>query len=367
MRSSRGRATSSIEGAAMTRVIGETGTEPTARVLNIQRMSTEDGPGIRTTVFFKGCGLSCLWCHNPESISAKPQVQWVETKCIGCGTCIAVCPQKALRDNGNAIEIDRDLCTGCGKCADECPATAMEFLGKPWRVDELVAEVEKDRAYFENSGGGVTASGGDPTVQAPFVEAFLKGCMGRGLHTALDTCGMCSFRALENLLPYSDLVLYDLKEMDPLLHEKFTGSRNERIIENLLSLRDVMRASGRPSELWLRTPLIPGATATEENITEIGRFIAGKMGDTVSRWELCSFNNLCRDKYRRLGLDWTYKSSQLLTREFLDRLTETARRSGIDPRIVQWTGATRVEGREDASREKDGTSHLRLVKGCPSC
>jgi pyruvate formate lyase activating enzyme len=338
-----------------------------ARILNIQRMSTEDGPGIRTTVFFKGCGLSCSWCHNPESISSKPQIQWIENKCIGCKTCESVCPEHALSLSSEGMIINREMCTGCGLCASECPSTAMELLGKTWELGELLDEVVKDRAYFESSGGGITVSGGDPTVQAGFVECFLKECRERGLHTALDTCGLCNTRALDKLLPYTDLVLYDLKEIDSSLHERFTGNSNEKIFENIRYIRDYIRQHDNVPQLWLRTPLIPGATATEENISGLGAFIARELSDVAARWELCSFNNLCRDKYRRLGLDWQFKNEQLLTREFLEKLTETAKRSGIEPGLVQWTGATRVETRIEDRDTADKKPSLRLVKGCGTC
>ncbi|MDD5712655.1 MAG: glycyl-radical enzyme activating protein [Smithellaceae bacterium] len=333
-----------------------------AIVLNIQRMSTEDGPGIRTTVFFKGCPLACLWCHNPESISLKPQIQWIETKCIGCKSCIASCPRKALKDTGEAIVIARESCDGCGICTEACPATAMELLGKNWELATLLREVEKDRAYFENSGGGITVSGGDPTVQTEFVASFLRGCKERGLHTALDTCGLCSRSSLEKLLPFADLVLYDIKEIDPDAHRQFTGHGNERILENLLYVAERMRAHGQPKELWIRTPIIPGATATEGNLLGIGNFLSSHLGKLVSRWELCSFNNLCRDKYRRLGRDWLFQERPLLTRAFMESMTAAAKASGVDPDIVHWTGATRVEQAGDTAEEE--WPKLKLVKGC---
>ncbi|MCU0845679.1 MAG: glycyl-radical enzyme activating protein [Spirochaetes bacterium] len=342
----------------------DTTTAPTATVLNIQRMSTEDGPGIRTTVFFKGCGLSCSWCHNPESISLKPQVQWIENRCIGCRSCVAACPEGALVFGAAGVVIDRERCAGCGACADACPSTAMELLGRKWALEDLVREVEKDRAYFEQSGGGVTASGGDPTVQAPFVAEFLRECTLRGLHTALDTCGYSSRQALETILPHADMVLFDLKILDSAEHRRRTGAPNERILENILFVCDYMKASGRPSSLWIRTPLIPGATATPENIAAIGAFIAQNLESAIERWELCSFNNLCRDKYRRLGIDWEFRDTALLSRDDLDGLAAVARRALSNPSIVQWTGAPRVEKDSDGG---PGKRHLTLVKGCTTC
>ncbi|MEA3223234.1 MAG: glycyl-radical enzyme activating protein [Thermodesulfobacteriota bacterium] len=335
----------------------------TATVLNIQRMSTEDGPGIRTTVFFKGCSLACTWCHNPESISMKPQIQWIETKCIGCKTCVDICPESALTFTPEGIKINKDLCNGCGICSEECPSTAMEMLGKKWNIDDLLDEVEKDRAYFENSGGGITVSGGEPAMQAPFIAAFLEGCSKRGLHTTMDTCGMCTTKVLDMILPHTDMVLYDLKEIDPERHKRFTGHSNEKILDNAIYIREYIKTHKRPYTLWIRTPIIPDATATSKNIRGIGDFIAKNLNHIVSRWELCSFNNLCRDKYLRLGIDWSFKDYELLTKEFMEHLTEAAKDSGVDPKIVHWTGATRVE-KEVSTTPDDGGHKLHLVKSC---
>ncbi len=275
-------------------------------------MSTEDGPGIRTTVFFKGCSLNCLWCHNPESISPHPQVHWVSNQCIGCKTCLEVCPEGALAFTSAGNRVDRNRCTGCGLCAEECPANALELLGRTWNLDDLFAEVMKDRTYFEKSGGGVTLSGGEPTMQAGFNRELLKRLTESGIHTALDTCGMCSPKALQGLLPYCDLLLFDVKEIDSEKHVKFTGTGNEKILENLIHVRDWMQSNDRPKKLWIRTPIIPDATATSENIRGIGKFIAANLDGLVDRWELCAFNNLCKDKYLRLNLDWTYRDRDLL-------------------------------------------------------
>jgi len=306
-------------------------------------MSTEDGPGIRTTAFTKGCPLRCLWCHNPESIPRESQVIWVGSRCIGCLTCINTCPKKALIKGEKGIIIDRKLCDGCGKCAEECPSTAMELLGHDWEAGALVGELIKDRAYFETSGGGVTVSGGEPTMQTEFVAEVLKELRGKGIPTALDTCGLCRRESLDLLLSNSDMVLFDLKVMDPTLHKELTGVSNERILENLLHIRDTMKQKGLPSELWIRTPIIPGATDDEKIIRDIGGYISRNLNGTVKRWDLCAFNNLCRDKYTRLGMDWTYRSTKPLKKEVMEKMAEAARQSGVDPSIVQWSGATRLE------------------------
>ena len=322
-----------------------------ATILEIVRMSTEDGPGIRTTVFFKGCTLNCAWCHNPESISIKPQLQWVGSRCIGCKTCLEVCKENALTLTETGMQIDRSRCTGCGDCAAECPGTAMELMGKIWHLDDLVEEVIKDRAYFETSGGGVTISGGEPTMQAGFAGAFLKALRQKGLHTALDTCGHCSREALNQTLPYAALVLFDMKLITPEAHKKFTGHDNKRILDNLLYVANYIRSHVYPSELWIRTPIIPNATANSENISGIGQFIASHLNDVVQRWELCAFNNLCRDKYYRLDQPWAFSDENLLTKSFLDELTDTAKHSGVDPGIVMPTGATRMESSETEEKQ----------------
>ena len=320
------------------------------RILHLQRLSTEDGPGIRTTVFFKGCPLHCEWCHNPESISPYPQVQWLENRCIGCGTCSSACPNGCLTVTERGVTIDRDCCTGCGSCAKACPANAMELLGNAVSVEDLVREVCKDRTYFETSGGGVTASGGEPTMQPEFVAAFLAQLQEAGISTALDTCGLASRASLAKILPYVDLVLFDLKEIDPEKHRVFTGQRNEAIFQTLLYVRDYIAGRSPETRLWIRTPLIPGATATPENLTGLGGFIARNLDGHVERWELCAFNNLCRDKYRRLGLEWRFMDTPLLTAKALHALEQCAKRSGVEPDMVIATGATRMEENTEVAK-----------------
>lgn len=319
------------------------GSKPTATILEIQRMSTEDGPGIRTTVFFKGCSLKCKWCHNPESIARHPQVHWIDSRCLGCKTCVDVCPANALSVTAEGVKINRAACRGCGTCAAECPATAMELLGKEWTMDDLIHEVIKDRAYFENSGGGITVSGGEPGMQAEFIGAFLQSLREKGIHTAVDTCGLCSQKALNQLLPYAAMVLYDIKEIQREKHKAFTGEYNDKILENLLYAAAYIRNHVYPAALWIRTPVIPGMTDRNENIFAIGNFIAKHLGDVVNRWELCAFNNLCTDKYLRLDKEWVLKDALLLEKKSMEQFTQLARASGINPEIVVWSGSTRFE------------------------
>ncbi len=314
----------------------------TGRILHIQRLSTEDGPGIRTTVFFKGCPLHCTWCHNPESLSSRTQTQWFKVRCLGCKTCVSVCPHGCLTMTEVGLTIDRERCQACGTCAEACPAGAIEALGRTMTQAEVISELVKDRAYYEKSGGGVTLSGGEPTFQPEFAEALLRSLKELGISTAIDTCGLTTAQTLDRLLPFTDLILFDLKMLDQKQHFDFTGQSNDRILRNLIYLRDTILLNKLNIELWIRTPLIPGATATEENLRGIGIYLAEQLDGFVSRWELCAFNNLCRDQYKRLGLDWKYAQTPLMTAEELTGCALSARSSGFPAERIFPTGVTRV-------------------------
>ena len=316
----------------------------TALILHLQRLSTEDGPGIRTSIFFKGCPLHCWWCHNPESIAPYPQVHWVETRCIGCEICLATCLNGALtKTPDRRIKVDRSLCVGCGDCAAACPAIAMELLGQQTSVKVLTEELLKDRAYFQTSGGGVTATGGEPTLQAEFVAELFKTLQSEGIHTALDTCGVCRLPSLQMILPYTDLVLFDIKLMDENVHRQTTGQGNRRILENLVAIGHDIRKGTARCRLWIRTPLIPQITDTEENLAAISAFLHENLEELVDRWELCAFNNLCRDKYRRLDLAWQFEDTPLMTQSELDRSELFAKSGGFDPDRIWVTGAAKTE------------------------
>lgn len=288
------------------------------RYLDIQRMSSEDGPGLRTTIFFKGCSLACAWCHNPESIQKKFQVHWLSARCIGCGTCLNVCPNGALSQTESGIKIDRRLCTGCYTCFSACPTLALEGKGQDAEPAELCRELLKDRAYFGRD-GGVTLSGGEALLQEGAVE-LLQLLKAEGVQTAVDTCGMLFTEQLERALPYTDILLYDLKLMNDADHERWTGRGNTMILRNLGVAALWAKGNGR---LWIRTPIIPGATDSVENIRAIGERINAIGG--AERWELCAFNNLCSDKYKRLDIDWTFKDTPLVSKQHMQELLEAAK------------------------------------------
>ncbi len=307
-------------------------------IFEIQRLSTEDGPGIRTTVFFKQCPLKCIWCHNPESITKKVELEWFAHKCIGCQTCIQSCPESALSMSTNGLFIDRQRCQGCGTCSQACPSGAIHIFGEYRDLDVLVHEVVKDLSFFQKSNGGVTVSGGEPSLQADFITDFLHECKVHHISTALDTCGLASRAVLEQLIPDTDLVLLDIKEIDPHKHQQFTGVSNALILDNAKWLAEILTEQHK--QLWIRTPLIPGYTATEENIRGIAEFIVIQMGNMPERWDLLAFNNLCEAKYARLGLNWPLKGTPLMLREEMEKYQNIAQTWGI--RNVHWTGLTKT-------------------------
>jgi pyruvate formate lyase activating enzyme len=310
-----------------------------ALIFQIQKMSTEDGPGIRTTVFFKQCPLRCIWCHNPESILKKKQLEWLEHKCIGCKICIETCPNGALSLEESGMQIDRTKCQSCGKCVEECPSTALHMWGELWDLDDLYYEIQKDKIYYTESKGGITVSGGEPTLQDKFIVDFLKKCKENDISTALDTCGITSREIYEKVLPYTDLILLDIKEMDNEKHKKFTGASNDIILKNAIWMAEYVNKEGK--SLWIRTPLIPNYTATEENVQSIGRFIVNELHNIPERWDLLSFNNLCISKYDRLDMEWPLKNVPLMKTSEIEELFNLAK--STKARNIHWSGLTKKD------------------------
>jgi pyruvate formate lyase activating enzyme len=265
--------------------------EPSGLVFNILRFCLHDGPGIRTTVFLKGCPLSCWWCHNPEGQSLDPELLYYEARCRRCGACVEVCPQAEAAQRDGVVE-PSPLCERCGACVEICVAAAREIAGRRMSVSEVLCEVERDLVFFEESGGGVTLSGGEPLQQPEFTVALLDACRNRGIHTVLETCGMTPRDVFLNAARRGDLVLYDLKVLDPQKHREFTGAPNDAILGNL----EALAGSGHP--LVVRLPVIPGVTDGEADLREYAGFLA-RLG--VRRVDVLPYHRIGIDKYRRLG------------------------------------------------------------------
>jgi len=253
----------------------------TATIFDIERNSYVDGPGIRTTVFFKGCNLRCAWCHNPESQSGNPQMMFYKNKCTGCGKCKEKCP--------NHFE----KCELCGKCTLYCPHDAREICGKEYTVDEVLKTILKDNAFYDNSGGGVTFSGGECMLQIDFLHEILSECKKNGIHTAVDTAGHVPFERFERIMPCTDLFLYDVKCYDSEKHKRYTGAGNELILSNLKKLLELGKA------VWIRIPIIPTVNDTEEEILKIKAFL-DSFG-TPEKIELLPYHAMGEHKYAAIG------------------------------------------------------------------
>ncbi len=267
--------------------------QATGTVFNIQRYSLHDGPGIRTTVFLKGCPLSCAWCHNPESISAGPEILVAESRCIDCGACRASCPLDEARAGTGALPARMAECDYCGACIDACPTGARQMVGRRWTVDEVVAEVLKDRIFHEESGGGVTISGGEPLLQMAFLRELLPALREQGVHIALDTSGFGHAEHLREGAQLADLVLYDLKAYDDQRHRILTGVSNWHILENLKVL------DAAHDNIWIRVPVVPGFTDDPDELRQLAALVAGMRH--VTRVNLLPYHRAAGSKYTRMG------------------------------------------------------------------
>jgi len=270
-------------------------------VFNIQRFSVHDGPGIRTTVFMKGCPLSCGWCSNPESQDSRPQLMSRDIVCTGCGACAAVCPQGAIRITAEGVrQIDWGRCDRCLVCVDACAYNALQRCGEYREVREVLDEVLRDRPFYNNSGGGVTVSGGEPFLQSEFVLRLLRACKEEELHTAVDTTGHAPWEKIREAISYTDLILWDIKHLDPGEHERTTGVGNRLILENL------ERAAGL-TKIWLRVPLIAGFNDSEEHIGGVAA-LARKVG--AEKVSLLPYHEGGLSKSRQIGGDYQFSDAK---------------------------------------------------------
>lgn len=293
----------------------------TGRLVEIMRFAVHDGPGIRTTLFLKGCSLACCWCHNPETISPEPEIGLLKRKCVGCQRCAAVCPTgaHAFRD-GNHV-FDRIKCTTCGRCVAACLPGALEYYGREVSVEEVVDKVLEDKAFYTNSGGGCTISGGEPLLQAEFCAAVFERLRENGVHCAIDTAGAVPWDNFETVLPHVDLFLYDFKHADDRLHREWTDASNQLILENLRQL------SSRGVPIEIRMPLIPGINDTDSALQAASEFL--RRLDNVTGLRLLPYHALARSKYEAIGRPDTMPDVPPQDAAAMANAAATLRRSGL--------------------------------------
>lgn len=295
----------------------------TATIFDIKRYSINDGPGIRVTIFFKGCPLRCQWCHNPESFSARIEKMYNASKCIGAQACVEICPYDALTLTKDGIVTDTSKCDLCGKCAEVCPTKAIEMTGYQETVDNILKEIEKERIVIDQSGGGVTFSGGEPLQHLPFLIKLLDACGKRGFHRAVDTTGFTDTKNLLEVAKRTDLFLYDLKHMDPDKHKKFTGVSNDLILNNLQELAKT------GANINIRIPFIGGVNTDEENVERSAAFIAALAGEK-KLVNLLPYHNIAAHKYKKLGKEYDQTELVEPTQEEISRAVEIFLRHGLE-------------------------------------
>ncbi len=278
--------------------------KPEGFISNIQQFSLDDGPGVRTTVFFRGCNLRCAWCHNPECIPFQAVLRYNSSVCIGCGLCVQVCPQGCHTIGGKGHTIERAACNGCGACTAGCPAGALELNGRGYTEDELFERVAADAEFYQSSGGGVTFSGGEPVLQNVFLSGILKRCHEAGIHTAVDTAGNVLWEMFENIFPYTGLFLYDVKFISPEKQLAATGVGNDKILGNLKEL------CRRGARIWVRVPLVPDF----HNLDEIKKIAAFLKDLPLERIELIPYHRYGVGKYTALGIPYTVSCKEPDTR-----------------------------------------------------
>lgn len=279
----------------------------TGIIFDIQHFCVDDGPGIRTTVFLKGCPLGCIWCHNPEGKSGNMQLSFEEEKCVRCGRCLTACKLGVHSFSGEKHRLNRKNCVGCGACVKACPAEAFRIFGRKVSVSEVLSDVLKDRAFYVNSGGGITLSGGEPLRQGEFTLELLKASKQAGLHTCMETCGFGQKEVLQEVAQFTDLFLFDIKETDKDLHKKFTGADNELIMSNLFLLDELDK------EVILRCPVIPGCNEREEHFLKIAD-LANKLKN-VREIHVEPYHPFGLDKYQKLGMEAVYQNKEFMPGE----------------------------------------------------
>ncbi len=291
-------------------------------LLDLKRFAVHDGPGIRTTFFLKGCPLKCIWCHNPESISFRPQLAYYEHKCIHCGECVSACPEQAnvMREDKHVFR--PELCVSCGKCEPFCLGKALKLHGKTMNTEEALALAREDLTFYRESGGGVTLSGGEPLMQAEFTLEFLAALKADGIHTALDTCCFVSRDVLAKTLPLTGLYLVDFKHADGGMHRKLTGQDNRKIIENLRFLSE----SG--AEIEIRIPFVPGCNDSSENMEATGEILSSMRGITCVK--LLPYHSLARTKYAALGMPDTMPQAESPSDEVIQCAVEILQKYGLN-------------------------------------
>lgn len=273
-------------------------------IFDIQRFSVHDGPGIRTTAFMKGCPLKCRWCHNPEGLYSKPQLQFIDEKCILCHNCTNVCENHSIF--GNTHTVDFTKCHNCGKCVGVCPSKALLTIGRSITVDKLIKEALKDRDFYDDE-GGITFSGGEATLQIEFLSEALKQCKANELNTAVDTSGFAPWESYTKIIPYTDIFLYDIKAVSEDIHINGTGVSNKIILENIKKL------TGRNCRVWVRIPVVPGFNATIEEMTKIADFLSGING--IEQIELMPYHKLGRNKYYNIGYEYPFESTPAVSQD----------------------------------------------------
>lgn len=291
------------------------------RVFDIQRFSLHDGPGLRTNVFLKGCNLNCQWCSNPESHSLLPEIAFFERSCFLCGDCIPACAAGAIQMQGERLTWDRSKCNQCFDCAEICSSHSFSIIGKEMTAGEVIAEVLRDSPFYGGQ-GGMTLTGGEPALQAGFAEAVLNLAKSEGLHTTIETCGAVTWKNLERLLPYLDLVLFDLKHMNAEIHQRYTGKENTNILENLT------RVAQSDVSLIVRVPLIPGFNADDISLGEIAGFV--KTLKRVKEVHVLGYHTLGRSKYHAIGIAYPFDNQPPMQMDETEKWADVFRREGFN-------------------------------------